>query len=304
MKSFVPWFCLVAATGSQCAYAVNGLDAYRQGNYPLAAQALISQSGKDPVADYYLGRMRLYGYGQVKNNSLALRYFSQAAEKGILPAQQLLGRYYLLEDKNPEQALYWFKKAAEAGDTPAQMYCAAAYLFGLGTKKNTDTARRYFIDAAKNGNAIAQSTLGTYFLESRDQNSKKLGVIWLTKAATQGDINAQAKLGELYVNGTYVARDTAKGLELLVKAAAENSYTAMVALGELAIKQNQLSTAKDWLTKAANSNPHEVRADLALARLYKEPKLLADPRMAFMWTEKAAQKGSPEAQQALALMYK
>nr|MBA3536934.1 sel1 repeat family protein [Tatlockia sp.] len=99
-------------------------------------------------------------------------------------------------------------------------------------------------------------------------------------------------------------RDTAKGLELLVKAAAENSYTAMVALGELAIKQNQLSTAKDWLTKAANSNPHEVRADLALARLYKEPKLLADPKMAFMWTEKAAQKGSPEAQQALALMYK
>ena len=91
MKSFVPWFYLVAATGSQLAYAADGLDAYRQGNYPLAAQALISQSGKDPVADYYLGRMRLYGYGQLKNNSLALRYFSQAAEKGILAAQQLLG---------------------------------------------------------------------------------------------------------------------------------------------------------------------------------------------------------------------
>lgn len=172
MKSFVPWFYLVAATGSQLAYAVNGVDAYRQGNYPLAAQELIAESGKDPVADYYLGRMRLYGYGQLKNNSLALRYFSQAAEKGVLAAQQLLGRYYLLEARNPEQALYWFKKASDANDVPAQMYCAAAYLFGLGVQKNSDTARRYFIEAAKNGNSIAQATLGNYFLDSRDQNSK------------------------------------------------------------------------------------------------------------------------------------
>lgn len=304
MKSFLPWFCLVAATGSQFAYAINGVEAYREGNYPVAAQELLSQSGKDPVADYYLGRMRLYGYGQVKNNSLALRYFSQAGEKGILAAQQFLGRYYLVEDKNPEQALYWFKKAAEAGDTPAQMYCAAAYLFGLGTKKNEDTARRYFIDAAKNGNPIAQSTLGNYFIESRDQNSKKLGVIWLTKAAAQGDVNAEAQLGKLYVNGTYVPRDTSKGIELLVKAAKENSYPAMIALGELAIKQNQLATAKDWFTKAMSINKEDTDAELALARLYKDPKLLNDPTMAFTMTLQAAQKGSQEAQATVALMYK
>ena len=46
------------------------------------------------------------------------------------------------------------------------MYCAAAYMFGLGTKKNPDTARRYFIDAAKNGNAIAQYTLALIFLKA------------------------------------------------------------------------------------------------------------------------------------------
>ena len=171
MKSFAPWFYLIAATGSQIGYAVNGLEAYRQGNYPLAAQTLMSESGKDPVADYYLGRMRLYGYGQLRNNALALRYFNQAAEKGILPAQQLLARYNLLIAKDPEKALYWCKKSASAGDIQAQMYCAAAYLFGVGTKKNDNTARRYYIDAAKNGNAIAQFTLGEHFLASRDQNS-------------------------------------------------------------------------------------------------------------------------------------
>ncbi|MBA2655685.1 MAG: sel1 repeat family protein [Tatlockia sp.] len=305
MKSFVPWLYLVTATGSQFAFAGEGIDAYRQGNYIQAAQSLISQAGKDPVADYYLGRMRLYGYGQLKNNSLALRYFSQAAEKGILPAQQLLARYYLLEDKNPEQALYWFKKAADLGDSSAQMYAAAAYLFGVGTKINLDTARRYYIEAAKNGNFVAQTTLGNYFLDSRDQNSKKLGVIWLGKAAEQGDVNAQARLGELYVNGSIVAKDQTKGLHLLMKAAENKSYIAMVALGELAMKQNQASTALDWLTKAVNSANPSTKAELALARLYSDPKSsLVDPKMSFHWTQQAAEKGSPEAQLALALMYK
>ncbi|KTC85900.1 tetratricopeptide repeat protein [Legionella drozanskii] len=302
MKSFVPWFYLVAAAGSQLAYATDGLDAYRQGNYPLAAQTL-NQSKSDPVADYYMGRMRLYGYGQLKNNTLALRYFNQAAEKGILPAQQLLSRYYLLEEKDPEKALYWFKKSAAAGDIQAQMYCAGAYLFGLGTKKNSDTARKYYIDAAKGGNALAQYTLGIHFLDSRDQNSKKLGAIWLTKAAEQGQIDAQAKLGELYANGTGVTRDMGKAVELLTKAASQNSTAAMVTLGELAIKQNQMDTGKDWLTKAANA--HDVRAEMALARLYSDPKSASfNLQTGFMWTLQAAQNGSVEAQQTLALLYK
>lgn len=303
MKSFVPWFYLVAATGSQVAFAVNGFDAYREGNYPLAAQTLISHSGKDPVADYYLGRMRLYGYGQLKNNTLALRYFDQAAEKGMLPAQQMLARYNLLEVKDPEKALYWFKKAAALGDIDAQMYCAAAYMFGYGTKKNLDVSRKYYIDAAKSGNAIAQYALASQFLDSRDQGSKKLGVIWLTKAAAQGNVRAQAKLGEMYANGQLVSKDINKAVDLLVKAATQNSLPAMVALGELAIKQNQIDTGKDWLTKAANAeDPH---AQLVLARLYLEPKSsLYNPKTGFMWTLRAAQNRSSEAEQALALLYK
>lgn len=303
MKSFVPWFYLVAATGSQMAYAVDGVDAYRQGLYPLAAQTLVNQSGKDPVADYYMGRMRLYGYGQIKNNSIALRYFTQAGEKGVLPAQQLLARYYLLEEKDLEKALYWFKKSADAGDTPSQMYCAAAYMFGLGTKKNPDVARRYYIDAAKSGNAIAQYTLGAYFLDSRDQNQKKLGVIWLTKAAEKDDVNALAKLGELYAFGTVVAQDKEKAIELLLKAVEQHSLAAMITLGELAIKNGQTNIGVEWLTKAANT--HDSRAEFLLGRLFSDPKsAVYNPQSGFMWTLQAAQNGSKEAQQALAQLYK
>ena len=118
-------------------------------------------------------------------------------------------------------------------------------------------------------------------------------------------MNAQAKLGELYANGSVVARDAEKAIELLTQAAAKNSYLAMVVLAELAIKQNQLSTAKDWLVKALDVDKQESRAEILLARLYTDPKSsLYDQKTGFMWTLQAAQKGSNEAQQALALMYK
>lgn len=303
MKSFVPWFYLVAATGSQVTYAINGLEAYRQGNYPLAAQTLLEQSGKDPVADYYLGLMRLYGYGELKNNALALRYFNQAGEKGVLAAQQLLARYNLIEEKNPEKALYWFKKAAAAGDISAKMYCAAAYLFGLGVKENSDIARKYYIDAAKNGNAIAQYELGSHFLESRDSRNKKLGLIWLNKAVEQDNPKAQLKLAELYMTGKVVSRDDNKAQELLEKSVAQGYLPAMTMLGELALKQKNLEAAQRWFTKAAAGNNNS--AAIALANFYMQPDTtFYNPKTGFMWMLQAAQNGSSEAQQALSLLYK
>ena len=173
MKSLLPWFCLVAAANNGVAFANDGLDAYRQGNYIEAAKQLTNTTaGSDPIVDYYMGRMRLYGYGQLKNNALAMRYLAQAAQRGLLSAQHIMARFALLEENNPEQALVWFKKAADANDTEAQMYCAAAYLFGVGTKKNPDIAKRYYIAAAKNGNSIAQYTLAASFLETHQSANR------------------------------------------------------------------------------------------------------------------------------------
>ena len=66
MKSPMPWFCLIAAANAGMAFADEGLDAYRQGNYEQAALQLKDTSGKDSIVEYYMGRMRLYGYGQLK----------------------------------------------------------------------------------------------------------------------------------------------------------------------------------------------------------------------------------------------
>ena len=303
MKSLVPWFCLVAAAGSQISYAADGLIDYRQGNYFIAGKNLSNQSGKDPVADYYMGRMRLYGFGELKNNNIALQYFTQAAEKGFLPAQQLLAHYYLLKAADPEAALNWFKKAAAAGDVQAQMYCAAAYLFGYGVKENKETAKRFYIDAAKNGNAIAQYTLAVQFLDSRDRGNKKLGLIWLTKSVEKENPKAQLKLGELYASGTLVSRDVAKAQELMEKAANQNYTPAMVVLGETAQKSGDLDAALKWYGLAASKK--SAVAEFALAKLYLDEKSkIYDAKLGFMWMLRSAQNDYPQAQQALSDLYK
>lgn len=298
MKSLMPWFCLVATASSQIIHAADGLEAYRQGNYSLAAASLYATQEKDPVANYYLGRMSLFGYGQLKNNELALRYFTKAGEEGYLPAQKLLANYYL-HQHNPEQALIWFKKAAAANDISAQMFCTAAYLHGYGVKKNPDMAKRYYLDAAKHGNALAQYALASDFLRSRDNRNKKMGLIWLTKSADKGNARAQLKLGNMYKSGGFVRQDLSKAQELIEKSANQNFVPAMVSLGDMLKKQGNTKAAFDWFNKAAIAD--NAAGQLALAQLYLESQ---DNGLAFSWMSKAAQKGSHDAQVALAKMYK
>lgn len=303
MKKLMPWFCLVATAGVNVAFANDGLGAYRQGNYDKAAMQLVDDQKKDAIVDYYMGRMRLYGYGQLKNNIIALRYLRQAAQKGLLPAQRMMGSYALIKEKNPEEALVWFKKAADANDIDAQMYCAAAYLFGVGTHKNTDAARRYYIAAAKNGNSIAQYALGESFLESRDSSSKKLGLLWLEKAVAQNNAAAQAKLGGLYASGTLVDADMAKAKELINLSISQGYLPALYQMGEVLRKEGDVQQAKDLFTKAINA--HVDGAEMGLAQLYLQAKSpMYDARLGFLWMLKAAQNNVHEAQIAVSLMYK
>jgi enhanced entry protein EnhC len=304
MKSPMPWFYLLAATHAGLVFADDGVHAYRQGDYEQASQQLSAGVKSDPIINYYMGRMTLYGYGQLKNNAQAMRYFTQAADRGFLPAVQLMGRYALLQDKNPEQALYWFKKAAEQGDLQAQMYCAAAYLFGLGVKPNADIAKRYYIAAARGGDAIAQCTLAQSFLETHQSANKKLGLLWLYKALNQNNPEAQVTLATLYMGtGKVLPVDLSKARELLGLAVAQGYVPALYQMGELFRQEGDVQSAKDWYLKAAEH--HFAPAEMALSTLFMQEKSpLYDQKEGFLWMLKSAQNGSKDAQLALSDWYK
>lgn len=304
MNIYRPWICVIAISLGQYAYAKSDYDAYRMGHYHKAFKALDVKSGSDPVADYYLGRMYLYGYGQLRNENLAIRFFKKAAAKGYLPAQLFMGKYYLQIENNPEEAFGWFKKAADQNDLSAQMMVAASYLYGFGTKKNPSLARRYYIDAAKNDDPIAQYTLAEHFLESRQSSNHRLAVIWLKKAANDGNnFKAQTKLGELYATGRYVPRDVPAAREYLEKAVSQGYIPAMIVLGELALKEKKPEEAESWYQKAAELK--NSQAQFKLAQLYLDEKGgLHNEEQGFMWMMKAALSGLPEAQRSLSELYK
>lgn len=302
MKSLVPLMCFFAASASQYAWSDNDFSAYRMGNYNQAAESLMTQSGKDPVADYYLGRLYLYGYGQLKNTDLAMRYFLKSAEKGYLPAIIIMGKYNLMHDKNPEQAVRWFKQAAADGDVQAQLFMAAAYLYGIGVSKNVDTAAHYYIDAAKNGNALAQYAVAENFIDSKHSSNNKLGIIWLTKSANNGNPKALTKLGSLYLTGTLVEKNTDKGLALINQAMTQNDAAAFVVMGNYVLSQGDAHKALDYFNKAAEQKLPE--AYMALAHAYLQEKSpIYDATTGFAWTLKAAQAGLLRAEEDLSGLY-
>jgi enhanced entry protein EnhC len=305
VKIFMPWLCLVTATHSGFIYAnINtGTEDYRQGRYLKALEAFSKQTKYDSIESYYLGRMSLYGYGQLKNNARAIRYFSQAAEGGFLPAQEIMALHELLEKNNPTAAFYWFQKSADANDARAQMYCASAYLFGYGVSKNSDKARKYYIGAAKQGNPIAQYAVAENFLDSRQGANKQLGLIWLNKAVAQQNPKAQLLLSKLFFEGKVVSKDLAKATELLDLAIKSGYPPALMQKGDMALQNKDFNGAKEWYTKAIDLD--YLPANVALGSLYLDEKTpLYDAHAGYLLILNAAQKNLEEAELALALMYK
>jgi enhanced entry protein EnhC len=285
------------------AHANNGLDDYRLGHYDKAAAVLWDKSGKSKFIDYTLGRMQLNGYGMLKNNVEALAHLEVSAKKGYTPAQWFMGRYELTVKHNPEQAYYWFNKLAAKEDIDAQLYVIAARQYGYGVRKEPSRAQKYYIDAAKEGNAIAQYVLAKGFLSSRNSRNRKLGLIWLKKSADKGYARAQFYLGNLYSNGKKVRRDKARAIDSWAQAAENGYFPAMLTLGNLALKQKEYQVAKSWFEKGAKAN--NPRSMIALSELFMDKDApFYNPESGFMWTLKAAKLQNAKAQSMLAQLYK
>src|SRR3990167_6271758 len=207
MKTFMPCVSLIISLMTPFVWAQESIADfilhYRNGDYFKSAQILntidptTTKSNKfHPWVDYYIAKMRLYGFGLLKNDTLAIQNFTHAAENGLLESRMWLAKYYLNANQ-PDLAISWFKKAANQNDNDARMMCAAAYTFGYGVSKNLDTARHYIIDAAKNGSALAQYYLAELFLNEPRARNYKLARAWLNKSGQLSLPQAQYKLAEI-----------------------------------------------------------------------------------------------------------
>ncbi len=96
-------------------------DVDREAGRRLAALEALAR--KDPRASYDLGLRYYRGDGVAQDSYEALRWMRDAAERGDLPAQKAVGRFYLtgLEEMgaDPQEAEKWLAMAAGRGDEEA-----------------------------------------------------------------------------------------------------------------------------------------------------------------------------------------
>jgi TPR repeat protein len=223
------------------------------------------------IAQYYLGRMYANGEGVVKNDAIAVEWYTKAAEQGDAKAQNSLAYMYakgLGVIKNERTAVEWYQKAADQGNAGAQFNLGVMYANGRGVIKNERTAVEWYQKAAEQGFAQAQYNLGVMYANGQGVvKSERTAVEWWTKAAEQGVAQAQKNLGMAYANGLGgVIKNERTAVEWYTKAAAQshteaqNSLGYMYANGQGVVKSER--TAYFWWLLASASGDEYAKKNI------------------------------------------
>lgn len=150
----------------------------------MVVDLYIKACDQDIQAQYILGNIFWDGKFISSDKEMAMECFLTAAEYGNIDAQITLGNLYLESEyiaHDYKKSLYWFTKAAEQGNAGMQYFLAYIYM--------QENMPMVMID--ENGELLKQ-------IKKLTAPDIENGVIWLTRSAEQGDINAQRSLAVFY----------------------------------------------------------------------------------------------------------
>lgn len=159
-------------------------------------------------AQFQLGTGLLYGRGRFPaNESEGLRWLRSSAELGQPAAALHLGAYLAEEKGRVDEAIVWLRRAAAA--PPA----------------NPEAGRTEApLPAPMRNEIIAARLLGLLLLDGPGATE---GVDWLRKASAEDDRISRLILGTAYIDGHGVAKDRAKGLDLILAGRGKSTLTSL-----------------------------------------------------------------------------
>ena len=153
---------------------------------------------------------------------------------------------------------------------------------------------------AQRGDARAQLELGVRYAEGRGglPRDSKIAAQWFSKAADQGVVIAQYRLGSLYEKGVGVDRSYERARSLYEKAANAGNARAMHNLGVLFVENGDgwpdYASAAGWFRKAAEYGVRDSQFNLAV--LYARGMGVEQNLVqSYMWFAVAATQGDAEA---------
>jgi TPR repeat protein len=124
----------------------------------------------------------------------------QDIQKLITP--QLEDAQAAFNSGNYDLAFSLWQTRATQGYADAQVFVGLSYANGWGVDKNIKLASHWYQKAAKKDNATAQFLLGLHFISGEDADLP-MGVMWLNRAANNGDDSAKRFLKKAKKRGWF-----------------------------------------------------------------------------------------------------
>ncbi len=177
------------------------------------------------------------------------------------------------------------------------------FYYGRGVRKSYQEAAKWYREAAEEGNAYAQYSLG--FLYENGQGLLRdytQALKWYRQAAEQGDASAQYSLGFMYENGEGAPKELDEAVRWYRKAGAQNNTDADSRLAHmyvwgLGLSQDYVEAAKLYRKAAERGN---AEAQYSLGFMYENGNgVPRDYAEALKWYRKAAAQGNVDAKRAL-----
>ncbi|CAG8490048.1 1561_t:CDS:10 [Dentiscutata heterogama] len=244
---------------------------------------------KNPASYNGLGLMNLEGlkhYDKVLNHERAMEYFKFAVEEH--PDAQLFylriqKTMILKEPSNVLRQPQFYKNVAERGDWLHSPFPDAYSAYSSGNRE--DALINYLI-AAERGYEVGQANVAwlldkdkswwhlPHLVPKPDPSRDRLALLYWTRSANQGNVDARVKMGDYYFKGFGTEVDYEKAAACYqVAAEADFSAMAMWNLGwmhEYGIGISQdFHLAKRWYDQSLSTNPDAyLPVTLSLVRLY------------------------------------
>eukprot|EP01043_Picozoa_sp_COSAG02_P058352 COSAG02_NODE_7248_length_3097_cov_22.393596_1_plen_490_part_00 len=211
------------------------------------------------------------------------------------------GNNFRVRDKVRGQ---WLIEAAAAGGLPIAMaWCKSKGWSGHVVDKRA--SRDIYRMMATQGDSEAQYKLGNCYYQGRGvEEDKAEAVKWYQRAAEQGHSAAQCRLGDCYLHGDGVEDDKAEAVKWFQKAVDQGDSDAQCWLGDCYYYGKGVEADKaeavKWFQKAADQGDSDAQCWLGDCYFYGQG-VEADKAEAVKWFQKAADQGCSDAQGRLEL---
>ncbi|MEO0863649.1 MAG: tetratricopeptide repeat protein, partial [Pseudomonadota bacterium] len=189
----------------------------------------------DLEAKFLLSLQLLAGDGVARDPQTAFVWMRAAAQEGYAQAMPLLSRFHADgtgTPADPAAARMWLERAAEAG-VPDALFAVATAQQQQGAAAQDFAA--LYTRAAEAGHVPSQRALGTLLMTGAPglERDGEQAELWLSRAASAGDVPAMHNLGLGYLAGDVLAQDASAAADLFERASDAGLARSTFMLGRM-----------------------------------------------------------------------